>query len=371
MKDGIQPRYFVEAVAKALDILECFDSPNEELSASEVARRARIPFTSAFRFLYTLEARGYVMRRPGSKKYRPAPSTKRFRIGYAAAGDKLGFSKEITHSIASAARIAGVELIIRDNELSPQRALANAEILLQSRIDLLIEFQLDQTAAHLIAARCHDAKVPVLAINFAQPGAYYFGGNNYQAGRMAGEFISKFVKDAWKGKSDTIVLLPGKGMGSTQEVRKTGICEALEKAQLFQQDEIISTSPAITVQDGYRIAKEILLGFGRKRKKVLIVSVSDAPAIGACKAAEQVGWADGVAIVSQGGAGDVRKYLRKEGPVKASVAYFPESYGDRVISLALRILAKETVPLTSHTEHVVLTSANVEQYYPNSYKRNQ
>jgi ribose transport system substrate-binding protein len=74
--------------------------------------------------------------------------------------------------------------------------------------------------------------------------------------------------------------------------------------------------------------------------------------------------ADCVAIVSQGGSADIRKTVRERGPLKACVAYFPETYGDRAISLALRILARENVPLTNYTSHVVLTPANVEQYYP-------
>ncbi len=362
--EGVQSRYFIEAAAKALDVLEAFDSPHEELSASEVARRARIPHSSAFRLLYTLEMRGYVMRLPSSKKFRRTPSTMRCRIGYAAVGDKLRFSKEVSHGIAVAARTAGIELIVRNNELSAQKALANADILIASGIDLLIEHQLDETTAHLIAAKCHDAKVPVLAINNAQPGAYYFGGNNYQAGRMAGEFMCMFVKTTWREKWDKIILLSGKGMGSTLEVRKTGICEALQHSQVCQASELISTAPTITVQDGYRAAKRTLLALGNKAGRILIAALGDGPAIGACRAVEQLDLADSVAIVSQGGSADVRKTLREKGPLKASVAYFPETYGDRVISLALRIVAREIVPLTSYTQHVVLTPANVEQYYP-------
>ncbi len=363
-KDGVQSRYFVEAAAKALDVLEAFDSPHEELSASEVARRARIPHSSAFRLLYTLEMRGYVMRLSSSKKFRRTPSTMRCHIGYAAIGDKLRFSKEVSHGIAVAARMAGIDLIVKNNDLSAQKALANVDILIEGGIDLLIEHQLDETTAHLIAAKCHDANVPVLAINNAQPGAYYFGGNNYQAGRMAGEFMCKFVKTTWRGKWDKIIILSGKGMGSTLEVRKTGICEALEHSQVCRESDLVLTAPTITVQDGYRAAKETLLALGNKAQRILIAALGDGPAIGACRAVKQLGLVDRVAIVSQGGSADIRSTLREKGPLKASVAYFPETYGDRVISLALRILARENVPLTSYTSHVVLTTANVEQYYP-------
>lgn len=48
-----------------------------------------------------------------------------------------------------------------------------------------------------------------------------------------------------------------------------------------------------------------------------------------------------------------------------SVAYFPETFGERLIPLALRILQGENVSLISYTDLVVLTQANLEQYYPN------
>ena len=79
-------RYFIGAAAKTLDVLESFADNAEQLSITEIARRAELSYTSAFRLLYTLERRGYVMRLPGKKRYLLAPSRKRFRVGYAALG---------------------------------------------------------------------------------------------------------------------------------------------------------------------------------------------------------------------------------------------------------------------------------------------
>ena len=69
-------------------------------------------------------------------------------------------------------------------------------------------------------------------------------------------------------------------------------------------------------------------------------------------------------IVGQGGAVDARAHIEKGGPFRASVAYFPESYGERVMLLALKILEGQKIPLASHTNHVVLTAENVKEYYP-------
>lgn len=365
MKDNLEPRYFVEAAAKALEVLESFDGYEDPLTISEVARRVGIPYASAFRFLYTLEKRGYVERHQETKKYTRTPPRRHFRMGYAAAINKARFSADVTHSIVMAARDADVDLIIKDNEMSSQKALANTDILLEEKINLLIEFQLNETVAHLIAAKCHDANVPVIAINFAQSGAYYFGGNNFLAGRMAGEFMSQYIMTEWQQKIGKLVLIPGKGMGSTQEVRKTGMLAGLERVlKTMSKADVVMTDPCLTVHEGYRETKKALQEIGKVRQNVGLMTLSDGPAIGACWAAKQMGLADRVAIVGQGAASDIQKYLRQGGPIKASVAYFPESYGDRVITMALKLLSSERVPLTVYTGHVVLTRENIEQYYP-------
>jgi IclR family transcriptional regulator, KDG regulon repressor len=62
-------KYNVEAVTKALDLLDTFDGP-EELTLSEVCRRTGIGKTRAFRLLHTLELRSYVEKSSDGNRYR-------------------------------------------------------------------------------------------------------------------------------------------------------------------------------------------------------------------------------------------------------------------------------------------------------------
>ena len=120
----------MEAAAKVLEVLESFNGCEEHLSASKVSRRVNIPYSSAFRLLYTLEARGYITRRAGGKKYSLVPQRPRYRIGYAALDNRTVFSESISGSLILAARNAGIDLLMKDNELAPQKALANVDLLL-------------------------------------------------------------------------------------------------------------------------------------------------------------------------------------------------------------------------------------------------
>ena len=49
----------------------------------------------------------------------------------------------------------------------------------------------------------------------------------------------------------------------------------------------------------------------------------------------------------------------------ASVAYFPEKYGDGLLRLALDILARKAAPPAVFTTHQIITPENVDHFYPN------
>lgn len=363
MDDRASP-YFLAVVARALDVLESFDTPNEELSVTEIARRARISRAAAYRIIHTLEARGYVMHRGETKKYVRTPVRKTLRVGYAAFDDRLRSSTDVSHSVITAARNSGIELVTRNNQLDPRKALANASILIEEKVNLLIESQLNDQISHLIAAKCHKAGIPVIAIDFPQPGAYYFGGNSYLAGQLAGGYLAKWARTNWGGQVDQVILVPGRGHGSTQEVRLTGIREALsEGLGRAVTSKFVLANPAITQREGYEQGMKAFREMN-EHSRVLAATVSNSPTVGMLKAVEKLGLTRQVALVGQGGASDIRAYLTSRYPALASVAYFPENYGDRVMALALRILAHGEVPLTTFTDHVLLTSENVQHYYP-------
>ncbi|PYT83636.1 MAG: hypothetical protein DMG40_02580 [Acidobacteria bacterium] len=61
-------KYVVEAVAKALDILDAF--ANEELTLSELSLRVRLNKSRTFRLLHTLVGRGYLARNAEGTRYR-------------------------------------------------------------------------------------------------------------------------------------------------------------------------------------------------------------------------------------------------------------------------------------------------------------
>ena len=68
--------YRVPALERALRILELFDIDRPEIAAPEMCRELRLPRTSVFRILLTLESFGYV-ERAGGNAYRIGPALHR------------------------------------------------------------------------------------------------------------------------------------------------------------------------------------------------------------------------------------------------------------------------------------------------------
>jgi ribose transport system substrate-binding protein len=355
--------YFIEAVAKTLDVLESFADTTEQLTITEIARRTNLPYTSALRFLYTLEQRGYVMRAMGKKRYVLTPNRKGFRIGYAALG-KIPFAAEVTRSIVAAARQLGVTLFTVDNEDDPAKALSNAEQLLAERVDLLIEFQRNEAVSHLIATKCHAANVPAIAINFPQPGAYYFGPNSFNTGRLAGDYLLRFARRHWTGTRAVCLILPSRGLGSTQSTRKAGLLEVLRQRERgFTLPEPDIAPAGVTAQEGYSLVRKYLRSKRLDRNRLLVAAFSDPLAVGAERAIREAGLEGRSVIIGQGGTAEARRHILRGGPLRASVAYFPESYGERVLKLAIKICEGAHPPFVSYTDHVILTSKNISNFY--------
>ena len=65
-----QSRYTIQVLAKALDLLDALGQEHVGLTLAELSKRLDLPKSSVFRYLATLEERGYVERLPETDKYR-------------------------------------------------------------------------------------------------------------------------------------------------------------------------------------------------------------------------------------------------------------------------------------------------------------
>ena len=355
----------VQAVVRACQIVKAFRHAGEELRLADIMERTGLRRTTAFRLLQSL-THGGLIERTGRGVYScqlPMMPARRFRLGFAAQTDSV-FARGVTESLQRAAAREHVELVTVNNRYSAKEALRNADLLIEKRVDLVIEYQTYERVAPVIASKFLEAKIPVIAIEIPHPGATFFGANNYQAGLIGGRALGRWAKEHWDGLPEQVMLFALPIAGPLPALRITGVMDGL-RAEL---PRIVSV-PVVHL-DGKGDFQQIL-SVVRKwiqrgpRRRTLVGTVNDTCALAALRAFEEAGAGNLCAVVGQNAILEARNELRRKGTrLIGTVAYFPERYGDELIPLALSLLEGKNVPPATFVKHQFLTPKNVDLIYP-------
>jgi ribose transport system substrate-binding protein len=359
-------RYAVDAILRACEVLRSFRFEDEVLGLSDVVERTGIHKATAFRTLHSLVVGG-ILERAGKDRYRCASNRSRpnrIRIGYAAMTENSVFSRDVTEGLRRAAQERGVELIEYDNRYSAKVAIRNADHLVREKVDLAIEVQIHEQVAPVVAARFQEAHIPLIAVDIPHPGAVFFGGNNYLAGRLGGRALGKWSQKHWNSEVDLVILLGLTAAGAVPAARMTGFAVGVREVLPHVSD---SELVRLDGKGGYVESLEAVrkhLAKSRARR-ILIGAQNDASALGAVRALEESGREQG-AVVGQNATAAGRAEIRhKATKLIGSVAFFPETYGPQLIELAFLILNGNPVPPAVFVKHILITTENVDHHYPN------
>jgi ribose transport system substrate-binding protein len=320
-----------------------------------------------FRLLFTLHACGF-LEKLGGNQYRLLSEIRphrKHRIGYAAQGQNSSFPREVQKGLVSAAEISETELLVVDNRYDAKVALRNAERLIREQVELVIEFQTDESVAAAIAAKYMDAGIPMIAIDIPHPGATYFGANNHEAGFLGGRHLGRWARRNWASEVDEVLLIGLMRAGAIPQNRIRGMIAGLKEAMRIPEDRLVRE---IDGDGQFNVALEMVRKHLRRctSKRILVGAANDPSALGALRAFEEAGRAAECAIVGQNCEPEARDELRRQGTrLIGSVAYFPEKYGSGLIRLALDILAHKPVPPAVFVKHQLVTPEDVDDIYPN------
>jgi ribose transport system substrate-binding protein len=357
----------VKALVHASSVLEAFQSAGDVLRLKDVVARTGFSKGMCFRLLYTLHQCGFVDK-VAENHYRLASEVRRrrlYRIGYAAQGQDTSFDREVRASLTRAAENERIELIVVDNRYQPKIALRGADYLIREQVDLVIEFQTDELFAPAIAAKYLEANIPFIAIDIPHPGATYFGANNYRAGLMAGNHLGRWAKRHWDAEVEEVLLIELQRAGSLPKARMRGVLAGITEAiRLPEQGRIVSLDGDGQFQTSLeRVRKHLRES---KAKRILVGAANDSSALGALRAFQESGRANDCVLVGQNAEPEAREEMRSARTrLIASVAYFPEKYGEGLIRLALDLLAHKPVLPAVFTNHQIITPENVDHFYPN------
>jgi ribose transport system substrate-binding protein len=336
-------KYLVPIVAKTIDLLDCFGAEGESLSLKEIIQRTGLPHTTAYRILHTLVARDYLNQT--GHQYRVNRLRKRLRFAFANLSTQISLAVDIQRSLEKAAASAGIDLLVWDNDRNAEKAVTNAEEIAENRPDLVIEFQLFEQVAPVIADIFTRARIPLISVVNPHHGSLYFGVDNYRAGFSAGLALADYAAKHWRGQPDDLLLLESPPAGRTVQSRLVGVVRGIESrlGTLTQKSVQHLDSGGDKVTS--RAAVETFLS-KKSAKKLLIAGINDEAAIGAVQAVDKARGGRDIAIVGFGGSAAMTEIVADPAsPCIGTVSFHPELYGPDLVSFALIALrGRNTTP---------------------------
>jgi len=304
------------------------------------------------------------------------------KISYASAADSIGVFRIVGDGMVSGAKTAGVEVRRYDNKLDGAAALANADLMIQDRPDIIIDWNAVADVGPALGKKFADAKIPCLAVNQAIPGCAWFNLSNKKMGVDAANILVPAAKQkGWSSADTTIMMVVASPNGVevndgpryfyiTIAQQMPGY-PAMTPEQLNPQTTVIGNKQGIqfecesTVEGAYKNAKNILPLVPASNNVLLYGSDSDCAA-GALRALTEAGRAEKTLTCGLGPTPDGLTSLRTNPSWLCEGSAFLESWPQYIIAMAVAITSGVKPPALTPCPQVMLTKSTVDTYYSGS-----
>jgi ribose transport system substrate-binding protein len=346
--------YLIPVLSKALDILELLQSGSRPMTLEAIHQRTRISKTTVYRVLKTFAHRGYLAQAPDGT-YRHMARSRKMRFGFAGQSAEMPFSNDVSRGLSDSALALGVDLIVLDNHYDAATAVQNAEALIRSGVDLILEFNVAHEVAPVIGHRIAAAGIPLIAIDIPHPNAVFFGVDNYRVGMDAGELLVAHATEHWDGKVSWMLGLDLPVAGTLVHGRVAGSFEAVREAiPSLAASSYVSLDGRGQLETSRKLVGEFL-DRHPKDKNVLIAAATDSSALGAAAAVRERRRTRHVAIVGQDCIADaILEMRRPDSPLIGTISHETATYGPSLMHIALDMLKGQPVPPYNYVAHRVV-----------------
>ena len=358
-KSKIKRLYLIPILSKALDVIELLEESHAPVALEDVYQKTQISKTSVYRILKTLVHRGYVAQAQNGL-YRLVSRPRRLRFGFAAQSAEMPFSVAVAQSVTAAAAATGVELLMLDNRYDPDMAIQNAEEFVAKRVDLVLEFQVEEHVAPRVAHIFKKAEIPLIAIDVPHPNATYFGVDNFEVGYEAGTLMALHAQRKWKSRVDWVLGVGFAEAGSFVQSRITGAFEGIrERLAEIPADRYLQIEGRGMRQQS-KLAVAEFLHKRRKGEHILVAASTDSSALGVLDAAREAGRESDLAIVGQDCIPEVLAEMRQgSSALIGSISHEVETYGPRLIQLGIALLRGHVVSPYNYVRHKTVTQESL------------
>ncbi|HEX8686487.1 MAG TPA: sugar ABC transporter substrate-binding protein [Pyrinomonadaceae bacterium] len=272
------------------------------------------------------------------------------------------FFIEMQKGAEEAARRLNVELVVQaaEREVDVEKQMQIVENLIQTRVAALCVTPSGSREIVPAIDKANRANIPVVIVDtrvdakaLAESGgrvATFIGSDNYEGGKIAGEFLAK--KLGGKGKVAVLEGIPGHETGDS---RLRGFRDALKAAPGV---EIVASQTANWERDqGFNVFQNILQSHPEVQA---VFACSDLMALGAVEAIAAAKKTGQIAVVGFDATSEARDAITK-GTMDASVAQSPAQMGAIAVENALKLLKGEQVQPEFVVPIKLITKENAAQ----------
>lgn len=309
----------------------------------------------------------------------PAASNAPLKIDFASADNAIGVFKTVADGMTSGAPIAGVTIRSYDNKLDGATALANADLMIQDKPDIIIDWNAVANVGNALGKKFNDAKIPCLAVNQPIAGCNWFNLSNKQAGvDAANTMVPLMQQKGWTADNTTLLMVvqSSAGVEVNDGPRYFYITVASNVSgfptktpdQINPQTTVIGNHQGIqyecnsTVDGSYANAKNILPTIPAGNHVMVFGDDTDCT-LGAFRALSQAGKASDTMACGLGPTPDGLTNLRTNPSWVCEEALFLEDWPEYIIAEAVAIHMGLKIPALTSAPQVSLTKDNIDTYY--------
>jgi ribose transport system substrate-binding protein len=294
-------------------------------------------------------------------------SVKKVIIGYDGFSDTVDFSKKIHDTLAKDATASSAKLLYAESNGDAVTALKNVNTFLSQGATVIVESAWSVGAVQPVADLCKSKGIPCISIDIPVTGAYFFGANNIEAGKIGGTAAVEYINKNWGGKIDELACEFPTTNGSEVKKRTFGVEEAIVEAGItLPESNVYWMDPGSS--DATTTSKQLATDFLTAHPKythIVFAATNDQAALGILSAIQASNRGNDCIIVSQGCdspcitnlKGDANSWL-------GSVGYFPEKYGDYIIKMIQDLNAGKTISQNTYVQNIFIDKSNISKYYP-------
>jgi ribose transport system substrate-binding protein len=269
------------------------------------------------------------------------------------------FFIDMKNGAEEAAQRLNVELIVQaaEREVDVEKQMQIIENLIQTRVNAICVTPSGSKELIPAVGKANQAGIPVLVLDTRLDEAAaekervrfetFIGSDNYQGGKVAGEYAAKI----FNGKAKLAVLegIPGHETGDS---RMNGFNEGIKD---FSGMEIVASQTANWERDqGFNVMQNMLQAHPEIEG---VFACNDMMALGAMEAIIAAGKSGQIKIIGFDAVEEARREIQSGG-LAASVAQHPAAMGRLAVENAVKILNGESIPAYIPVEIELVTKEN-------------